>query len=208
VLALVGNDVVDLRDPDNARSFRRPGYVERVCGPAERESLAAARDPERLFWAYFAAKEAAYKLLTKLGESPGFAHRELEVTANLEWVCGAGRRLPLRVTRGEQFVHAVVTPKRVELWASVEEAEGDPSRDARRVLAGLVAALVQCAPADLVVERRETPGSWDGFGPPFVRRRGAVLDLDVSLSHDGRFVAAAAAEPRPAPPALSRPLAL
>ena len=78
-LALLGNDIVDLGDPDNAASFVRPGYVERVCTPPERRAVVSAVEPARMFWSLFAAKESAHKLLVKLGEDPGFSPRRIEV---------------------------------------------------------------------------------------------------------------------------------
>jgi hypothetical protein len=41
------------------------------------------------------------------------------------------------------------------------------------------------------VERVPVPGSWDGFAPPRLWKDGAPVELDVSLSHHGRFVACA-----------------
>jgi hypothetical protein len=43
------------------------------------------------------------------------------------------------------------------------------------------------------VVRDPVPGAWDGFGPPRVEHRGQLMaGTDVSLSHDGPFVAVAA----------------
>jgi phosphopantetheinyl transferase len=43
----------------------------------------------------------------------------------------------------------------------------------------------------LLVTRPPVPGSWDGFGPPELSYSGRPLDVDVSLSHDGHYVACA-----------------
>jgi hypothetical protein len=60
------------------------------------------------------------------------------------------------------------------------------------VLREIVAGVVGCAASEIDVVRDAAPGSWDGYGPPRLERHGARLEADVSLSHDGRFVAAAA----------------
>lgn len=193
---MIGNDIVDLDDVDNARSFARPGYVERVCAPSERETLSGSAEPERLFWAHFAAKEAAYKLLVKLGASPGFSHRELVVAPDLSRVRYREHELELSVTLGPGFVHATAALAGVRPTLAVARTSAEPSGAARRLLAGLVAGEAGCRPSELSVERHEQAGAWDGFGPPVVSRAGVELELDVSLSHDGRFVAAASSARR------------
>lgn len=191
--ALVGNDVVDLLDPDNLRSFQRPGYVERVCAERERDLLRAAADPGRVFWSLFAAKEAAYKLLVKLGDDPGFRHRELEVAPDLGSVSFRGRRVAIEICASDEAVHAVARARSAKPRAALRRAGGDPSGDARRLLAELVAPLAGCDAGEVAVERAPSPEAWDRLAPPRVVCASRAVPLDVSLSHDGRFVAAAAA---------------
>ena len=71
--SLVGNDVVDLRDPDIARHHERSRFVARVCTPDEVARVAASDDPHRVLWTLFAAKEAGFKVVAKL--TPGIASR-------------------------------------------------------------------------------------------------------------------------------------
>lgn len=72
----VGTDLVDL-DRFRAVLARRPGLVERVFTPGEREDAGRRRDPAPSLAARFAAKEAAMKALgVGLGT---VALRDLEV---------------------------------------------------------------------------------------------------------------------------------
>lgn len=195
----VGNDVVDLDDPDNARSHGNPRFAARVCTPSERALLAAARDSKTLLWTLFAAKEAAYKVVAKLGPAPGFAHRRFEVAADLASVTdlATGRRVWLRVEadRARGFVHAVAATGPEATLVELREVgpDADHGRLARHALCETVARAVGSSAQAIEVRREPAPGSWDGFGPPFVVQGGRRLpDVDVSLSHDGRFVAFAA----------------
>ena len=181
----VGNDVVDLGDPQIAEHHLRPRFVARVCSEAER---ARARDPQSL-WSLFAAKEAAYKVLVKLGFEPGFSHREIEVAEDLRSVRWHGVSLRLRVEATAERVHAVAWEGEAEPSSGVEQtAEGDLSLAARARLRGALARRLACDERELEVVREPREGSWDGFGPPRVLARGEPLGVDVSLTHDGRFV--------------------
>jgi phosphopantetheinyl transferase (holo-ACP synthase) len=185
----VGNDVVDLDDPAIFEHHRRERFVSRVCAPEERARVASALD----LWTLFAAKEAAYKALVKLGHSPGFRHREIVVSEDRLAVSWRGRVLAASVTSCDGYVHAIAwsagANRPSARVARVRTPEGGA---ARALLVKLLATATHCEAGDLAVVRDESPGAWDGLGPPRVEHRGTPMDIDVSLSHDGRFVAAAA----------------
>ena len=63
---MVGNDVVDLRDPDVDPSTLHPGFDGRVFCRDELESLEASPDPVCQRWRLWAATEAAYTLVRTL----------------------------------------------------------------------------------------------------------------------------------------------
>lgn len=200
----IGNDVVDLTDPGIARHHENRRFVERVCSEAERPRVTTASD----LWSLFAAKEAAYKALVKMGCSPGFGHRALGVAPDFASVAWKDRRLALVVAVAFDYVHAVAWTTGPEPLSRVVKADGPPggeSERARAVLRNLLATALGCAPGAIEVVRDPIPGSWDGYGPPRVTRAGAPIDADVSLSHDGPFVAAAAVLGARRFPRISRP---
>ena len=193
----VGNDVVDLAEPANTTSYARDGFVERVCAPSERAALTAATDPFVRLWSLFAAKEAAYKVLDKLGRTPGFAHRRLVVADDLRSVTWQDVRLHLwvEVDGAARVVHAVASTHAQRPRAALQtlEADADPSRSVRQLARTVLSAALGCSRDELRVERPERPDGWDGFGPPRLLRGDLpVPGTDISLSHDGRFVAVAA----------------
>lgn len=101
-LLLVGNDVVDL-DHRNCRGKSDDlRFLDRVLAPAERTLVAAAPDPDHALWLHWAAKEAAFKVVTKLlGEPPVFVHAafgvEPERGGDRGLVRYEGQALPWRV---------------------------------------------------------------------------------------------------------------
>jgi phosphopantetheinyl transferase (holo-ACP synthase) len=186
--SVVGDDVVDLTDPGIAHHYLCERFVSRVCADDERPSAATSVG----LWSLFAAKEAAYKALVKMGRDPGFAHREIRVARDFRTVRFRERELRLRVRRSDRTVHAVAwnAGRGAPLARTARTAEPE-GRAARTLLCGIVAAAVGCSARELVVVRDPVDGAWDGFGPPRVERRGARLDVDVTLSHDGTVVGAA-----------------
>jgi phosphopantetheinyl transferase (holo-ACP synthase) len=162
--------------------------VARVCALAERDRVRSAGD----LWTLFAAKEAGYKALVKLGHAPGFGHRAIIVAPDLASVAWHGHRLRLRVERDEQSVHAVAWSGDLTPLAALERPDEGEHQAARRLARALAARTAGCHASELVVVRDPVAGAWDGQGPPYVERAGRRLAVDVSLSHDGRFVAAAA----------------
>jgi len=113
--ACVGNDVVDLEDPRTRGRHEDRRFVARVLGPDERGMFASEDDPFTGFWAAWAAKEAAYKVASKLrGSPPVFAHAAFAVRwsdasplprhGHVSW---EDLRVPVEIYRHESAVHAI-----------------------------------------------------------------------------------------------------
>ncbi|HWV38074.1 MAG TPA: 4'-phosphopantetheinyl transferase superfamily protein [Vulgatibacter sp.] len=195
---IVGNDVVDLDDPEARGAARRDRFVRRILRPAERRAVEASSDPDAALWARFAAKEAAYKAAVRLHGGAPSAPAAYEVAEDLAWVRLHALRLHLvvetpapRASGRPAFVHAVAFSgdwdDRPRFAAGPHR--GDPGADARSLLAESAAASLGCDPSRLRIVRDPIAGSWDGFGPPRLHLDGLPLPAPVSLSHHGRFVA-------------------
>lgn len=189
----VGNDVVDLGDRPRVTARHRERFIQRVLADSERALLSAHGSSEGLLWSLFAAKEAAFKVVCKLTAPPVFAHRKFVVGDDLRTVTWGEWTLPLLLDADPERVHAVCATFAPVPRGTVERlAPGaDPSAAARELLKREVGARVGCAPELLEVVREPDPRRWDGLGPPRLLLGGAPLALDVSLSHDGGFVACA-----------------
>jgi hypothetical protein len=187
----VGNDVVDLALPETRLGGLHPRWVERVFGAAEREALDASPSRHLVHWALWAAKESAYKARKRLEPETVFSPKEFEVELSPLPAAG-GVAVGRVVHRGDVFelgvrlegasVHAVATSQgqagaRV-LW-SVESALGDPGVAVRRLAVTAIGSTLGLDPADLRIVDR----------PPVAMHGGRRLEVGLSLSHHGRFVA-------------------
>src|SRR5262245_15957096 len=185
---MVGDDLVDLRDPEAREGAQHPRFDARVFAPAERAALAASPAAGRLRWVLWAAKEAAYKLARKLDPAVAFSPSRFVVSplgarmrGRVSWAGGAAS---VQVRLAGDAVHATARdadPARGGLVRGVARlASGDdPSRAARELALRRVAARLGLDARDLRVVRR---GRIPGLALP----GGGALDL--SLSHHGGFV--------------------
>jgi phosphopantetheinyl transferase (holo-ACP synthase) len=189
----VGNDVVDLLDPDIAGHCQRPRFVERVCAPDEVARLAAAAAPHRLLWTLFAAKEAAFKVLAKRRPGLAFAPRRFVVDKRLSTVEHAGDVLSLKVEHDEAWVHAIARDGAGEAVWSVERLpEGTHESQGVRGLAVRLAAERLGVDAQRLEVERPADGRYvNDLAPPRLLLDGVSAPADLSLSHDGAWIAAA-----------------
>jgi phosphopantetheine--protein transferase-like protein len=188
---VVGNDVVDLQ----RSAVHSERFVERVFSERERALIAAADDSTATLWSLFAAKEAGYKAISKIRPGIAFAHRRFEVGQGLNALTYDDITLNLWIDRTTDRVHVVAcTHGGVHVAvASTLPRGADPGVAARDLLKTAMAARIGCSVSDLKIVRDKVDASWDGFGPPRVLHHGRPVEADVSLSHDGAFVAFAAA---------------
>ncbi len=199
----VGNDVVDLKDPENIGKSRDDRFLGRVFTAGERELIASVPSPDTLLWSLWAAKEAAYKAVSSADPAVcSIPHRYRVVLeaedATRKIVRLAGKvitprgELVIEVVASADWVHALAAGAKEalkRLCQRVKRLEGEkgavnPSAFVRGALLREIARRLDCPVGDLSVVKNP-----DGLGAPRVLFRGELLAAEVSLSHDGRFAA-------------------
>ena len=229
---IVGNDVVDLTDPRVLGKASNARFLERIFTEEERAAIAAASDPDVELWRSWAAKETAYKAVSKLrGSPPTFAHRAFVVSWSrlrgrdgltglrvgsvhfettiidieaawdpktvhvVGWVGGTtharkAERLDHRLARLDEPGAAWSAPRgELEGRLTPRELEAVHSRASLAVRIGARAAIAEALTID---ERRleiVCPPGKPGRRPPAVLVDGEPATVDVSLSHDGDWIA-------------------
>jgi phosphopantetheinyl transferase (holo-ACP synthase) len=190
----LGNDVVDLGDPETRLDSLHPRFAERAFTPAERAALEASGDRPLLHWALWAAKESAFKAVRRLEPRTVFSPRRFAVDLPVLPAEGGtavgrvrhgGESLALEVSRRGDVLHAVAwLPSGQNAWfrCELDVATGDPGLAARRLAARAIGAALGLDPDEVRVVGR----------PPVATRGDRPLDAVVSLSHHGRFAAFAA----------------
>jgi phosphopantetheine--protein transferase-like protein len=209
----IGNDIVDLAEPGVAGKERDRRFLDRVFTPEERARILAASAPTIELWKTWTAKEAAYKVAGKIREKVIFAHRAFEVAAgerHQAWVRFEDLVVRVRWEIARDYVHCIADlrnrPSRHAWVAAIahhlqpiggvltpaEHASvHSPASVRARLLARRLLEQWNLRGAEVLREWRAR-----GWGPPVLAHDGEPLPgFDVSLSHDGRFVAAALSGP-------------
>ena len=190
---MLGDDVVDLGDPEAAPGAGHPRFDARVFTGPERAWIAASRAPVLARWCLWAAKEAAYKRARRLDPAARFHPRRFAVELDREGrrgrVQGPGGEAKVRLERAGDALHAVAfgSPEeeaRIARGLAALPPGADPSRAARALAIDAVAGRLGARPDALRIER-------SGRIPALRLRDGRALAL--SLSHHGRFIAFAGA---------------
>lgn len=205
-MPFIGNDIVDLTDPENRRKGTDARYISRILNPRELEMISGSPDPDTMLWSLWACKEASYKALVKarkVSSSPlkysvlfGPQPRPHQFTAIVETPEG---EVSVLLTRRKKYVHAVASTGgegsiNSLRWAAVslklprKEITPDiQSRAARGAAIMSIAKFLKKKPEQLDIIRRALNAG--ELGPPILLLDGAETGIDISLSHDGLYLA-------------------
>jgi phosphopantetheinyl transferase len=191
---VIGNDVVDLEDPETRAGATHPRFDARVFAGPELAWLRRSGAPERLRWMLWAAKEAAWKVARKLDPRAAFAPLRFAVQLDGSLrgrVEHAGRSLWLAVSADASSVHAIASDAELDpgrlllgqqrLGAAAAASSAEPGLAVRRLAVHELALRLGAAPGELEIGQRGRI--------PELRRRGEPTDIDLSLSHHGGLVA-------------------
>jgi phosphopantetheinyl transferase (holo-ACP synthase) len=187
---MIGNDVVDLAEAGEPS----PRFVARVLAPAEREVARAGG--AAAVWRLWAAKEAAYKALARRDPELPFAHARFVVDVEAGVVRHADAEVRVSWSERGRAIACVAHDGGAVLVAvaAMREAEGAetvPAAERSSYAVRWLARRLLGEPSIEVVRPDRGPGRRPGA--PEVWRGGRRLDdIEISLSHDGEFVACAA----------------
>lgn len=186
---MVGNDVVDLSDPESSFDACHSRFDRRVFVPEEFEALSIEYTDAQRRWILWSAKEAAYKAARR--ENAGVVFSPARFVVNLDpSLCGSVSlgilRWPVRVWIGGDCVHAVVS-KDESFSGTLSGAcrlttteLRDPSQAVRRFAIASIAAELDVATFDLRIEKCNRI--------PQLIVADEAAPMALSLSHHGAYV--------------------
>jgi len=211
---------VDLNTPEARGKSSDARFVKKVLTPDEQRAVRRSSCSDRLLWTFWAAKETAYKAVSKkypdISSAPSRYDVVLDLAENMSsitnWTPGLVHTpkgpVPVRVMHHAEYVHCIGGYSRSGNLDSMEWGIGGidlrsvsddfmhsfserESFIVRRLAASKIAEILRCRPEDIFITRQTHCKTQD---PPKVYVQGRPADLDISLSHDGRFAAFAIAD--------------
>jgi phosphopantetheinyl transferase (holo-ACP synthase) len=199
---MVGNDIVDLRDPDADSTRYSTRFDARVFSGAERLAIANSESPERERWRLWAAKEASYKLARRRDSKTVFSPRAFAVCqdegcrANRARVTHADTSYYIEFDETPERIHAIAVSSPDDFASVLTGVEGvmndtqsktDPGRTGeseavRRLACDAISQQFELPRDQLAIRKLDDR-------VPRLYRGGEFLALSVSLSHHGRWLA-------------------
>ena len=215
---LLGNDIVDLQEASATGKVQELRFLERVFTVGEQECIRAADCAVLMLWMLWSGKESLFKVMSKIESGLVFSHKrfaleEKVLTALLSGASSGGkivseilfenRSMHLQWEWNSEYVHCVASdtepgtvfsrvdflsaPREGSLSAREEESVHSPESRKVRLLAKEILEERLFVQNPEIVRERES----SRFRSPQILENGLpVPALDLSLSHDGRFVAA------------------
>ena len=194
---MIGNDVVDLSDPESSGDACHSRFDRRVFTPEEGRSLSTEHSDVQKRWILWSAKEAAYKAARR--ESTEIAFSPARFVVDLDHsLCGSvrhgNRRWPVRVRIDGDCVHAIVSAD--ESFAGTLSGAcrftpielRDPSEGVRQFALSSIAMELGVTISDLRIEKI-------GRIPQLILA-GRAAPVALSLSHHGAYAGFACRDPR------------
>jgi hypothetical protein len=179
--------------------------MKRVFTKYEEREIFHSKDPDRLLWVMWAAKEASYKVISKLHPGAHSIPRRYEVYLESDdespeksgFVLSPFNVVPVRVSVCNEYIHCMGISGEGKEWDSVVwkvekmdieglSVPGGESRLVREMLRRDLSEVLQANIGDMEILRKKGPG---GFDPPRVYVKGRESAVDISMSHDGSFMA-------------------
>jgi hypothetical protein len=191
---------VDLREPANTGKSQDSRFLKKILTDVEIDFVKNAENSDEALWSFWACKETAYKVIKKTFPDVAFLPRRWPVTFDkskskksdgLVKVPDTGD-VYIRLFSNPDYIHCVGTDKLAvpdKIICGVEnlpDEETDPSLFSRFCLAQSLAERFSLNFHQIKIKRTRTKGE---LQPPRVYIDGRKTDIDISLSHDGCFVA-------------------
>jgi phosphopantetheinyl transferase (holo-ACP synthase) len=192
---------VDLKEPANAGKSRDSRFLKKILTDAEIEFVQNAEKPDAALWSHWACKETAYKVIKRSSSCAAFLPRQWQVIFNKtkskysdgEVTIPEHDSVFIRLFTNPQYVHCigvdVLTALDNLIWSVdvlPEKEKITPSLYSRCCLGQRLAKHFSLNFHHIKIRRTREKGE---LQPPRVYVSGRITDIDISLSHDGRFVA-------------------
>jgi phosphopantetheinyl transferase (holo-ACP synthase) len=192
---------VDLKEPANAGKSQDSRFLKKILTNAEIEFVQHAENHDAALWSHWAGKETAYKVIKKSFPDAAFLPRLWQVTFNKtksthsegEVIIPGEERIYIRLFSNPQYVHCIGSDCLTTLDKLIWSVEALPEKEKinsslylRYCLGQSLAKHFSLNFYDIKIKRKRENGE---LQPPLVYVNGRKADIDISLSHDSRFVA-------------------
>lgn len=114
-MLLLGNDIIDLNEAGIKGKSSNVRFVNRVFCEEEKAAISFSQNPDLTLWMFWAAKETAFKIVSKIAGPQVFSHKKFE-TVITEQISSKKFRgevvydrwlIQVKITADTKYIHAV-----------------------------------------------------------------------------------------------------
>lgn len=175
---MIGNDIVDLHLAERESNIHRPGFMDKLFMPDEKEMIAKATDPATMVWLLWSCKEAVYKIIHRSTRERKFAPQQF--TGYLSQYNGTAAAGTVIYQQQIYYFHSSRIGSCIHTQAAVSPAVLQETDTFTRYL-----LTPDYLPHMLTAEE----GFYkDEDGIPFIHDRYNGQSRPVSVSHHGKYV--------------------
>jgi phosphopantetheinyl transferase (holo-ACP synthase) len=203
-LPCIANDLVDWKYPANAEKSRDLRYLKKILTDVEIEIVQKTGNQDAALWSLWACKETAYKALKKLSPDTLFQPRYWSVELDRpgseygsgKVVVPGKKPIFVRIYLSDAYVHCIGTDELSNLdkivWGvdplppASDGIDIDPSVFVRKCLLRRLANSYSLNIRNMEIRRAKQSRE---LLPPCLYLDDKKAPFDISLSHDGKFVA-------------------
>lgn len=179
-------------------------FLKKILTNAEIEFVQSAENSDQALWSCWACKETAYKIIKKSCADATFLPRRWKVIIkNPKAACSDGEvkitdaeTVYIRLFSHSRYVHCVGADSPADLDKLICKVEALPEKEnekridqslfLRECLTRSLADFFRLNFSDIKINRIKEKNE---LRPPHVYINGKKSDVDISLSHDGQFIA-------------------
>jgi hypothetical protein len=200
----VGNDIIDLAAPQAQGKTLR--HMQKILTHDEIQAVLKSSDPHSFLWMFWAAKESAFKVLSKSFSGMSFSPKQYSVVIDHAThrgsVISSFGSVSLLLQTNRDWIHCISTTDDSVFFNSVKSGVEttdlslfkddciSPDVESNAVRLAARKKLAECLNvAPDVIDIARAADHHGKLQPPTVRINGVATDIDISLSHDGRFMA-------------------
>lgn len=181
---MVGNDIVNLEEAENASNWQRPRFLDKLFTSQEKLLIHNSENPFLMVWRFWSMKEAAYKLYTQQNPSRFYNPKGFECYIQNEkgMVKFNDFECQVKTKRTSKYILSEARFMDYEITSKVIELKIKNSRVQSKVLKALLLKELSKS-YGLTIEDLKFEKS--KFGIPTVLWHS--IKIPVSLSHHGCY---------------------
>lgn len=193
---MIGNDIIDLDSAFQKKRSTDNRFLNKIFTKNEINLILNSKNSEKAIWILWSWKESAYKTIIKNGTLPFFAPKQLICKsgnfANFQKEHFSGivefknQNYDVVTYLNSKYIHSISSDSRTEkhIYQDIFPIKNDQySTQHQTVYKKLLATAARIT--QLPVDQLSIKKSKNGI--PFVYHQNQKLDLDVSMSHDGKY---------------------